>query len=305
MNEPMFEIKEEKKETGYGRFVISPLERGYGLTMGNSLRRVLLTSLTGMAITSVKIAGVKHQFSTLAGMKEDTVEFILNLKKVRFSGNSDKPVKATIEVSKVGEFSAADIKVSGGIKVANPELILGTINKGIKLSAEMTIESGVGFSPAEERPTDTIGLIPMDASFSPVKRVSYKIEETRVGRLTNYDKLILEIWTDGTVDVKDALAESAKILMGYFAQVVNPKKVEKQEEAPKDELGLVGKLSVEEIGLPTRVANALIKAGFETVEELAHAKKEDLVKVRNLGEKSLKIVAAALGTKGVEFLAIK
>jgi DNA-directed RNA polymerase subunit alpha len=305
MNEPMFDIKEEKKETGYGRFIISPLERGYGLTMGNSMRRVLLTSLTGMAITSVKIAGVKHQFSTLMGMKEDTVEFILNLKKVRFSGNSDKPVKATIEVSKVGEFSAADIKVGGGIKVANPELVLGTINKGVKLSAEMTIESGVGFSPAEDRPTDTIGLIPMDASFSPVKRVSYKIEETRVGRLTNYDKLILEIWTDGTVDAKDALGDSAKILMGYFAQVVNPKKVEKQEEAPKDELGLVGKLSVEEIGLPTRVANALIKAGFETVEELAHAKKEDLVKVRNLGEKSLKIVAAALGTKGVEFLAIK
>ncbi len=305
MNEPMFEIKEEKKETGYGRFIISPLEQGYGLTVGNSIRRVLLTSLKGMAITSVKIAGVKHQFSSLSGMKEDIVEFILNLKKVRFSGSSDKPVKATLEVSKSGEFTAAEIKVGGGIKVVNTDLVLGTINKGTKLSAEIVIESGVGFSPAEERPSETIGLIPVDASFSPVKRVSYKIEETRVGRLTNYDKLILEIWTDGAVEAKDALMDSAKILMSFFAQVVNPKKVEKQEEAPKDELGLTGKLSVEEIGLPTRVANALIKAGFETVEELAHAKKEDLVKVRNLGEKSLKIVAAALGTKGVEFLAIK
>ncbi|KKR90537.1 MAG: DNA-directed RNA polymerase subunit alpha [Candidatus Woesebacteria bacterium GW2011_GWD1_41_12] len=305
MNEPTFEIKEEKKETNYGRFVISPLEQGYGLTVGNALRRVLLVSLPGIAITSIKIAGVKHQFSTLSGLREDTVEFILNLKKVRFSGSTDKPVKATLEVDKAGEFTAKDIKVGGGIVVANPDLILGTINKGSKLSAEMTVESGFGFSPAEERPSDTIGLIPVDSSFSPIKRVSYKIEETRVGRLTNYDKLILEVWTDGTIEADGAIVESAKILMGFFAQIVNPKKVEKKEEAPKDELGLTGKLSVEEIGLPTRVANALIKAGFETVEQLAHAKKEDLVKVRNLGEKSLKIVAAALGTKGVEFLAIK
>lgn len=305
MNDPMFEVKEEKKEAGYGRFIVSPLEQGYGLTMGNALRRVLLTSLPGLAITSVKISGVKHQFSTLSGMKEDVVELILNLKKVRFSGTTDKPVKASIEVEKGGEFTASAIKVSGGIKVANPELVLGTVNKGSKISAEITIENGFGFSPAEDRPSDTIGLIPMDASFSPVKRVSYKIEETRVGRLTNYDKLVMEIWTDGTVEAEDALKESAKILVGYFGQVVNPKKVEKKEEAPVDDLGVTGKLSVEEIGLPTRVANALIKAGFETVEELAHAKKEDLVKVRNLGEKSLKIVAAALGTKGVEFLAIK
>ncbi len=305
MNEPTFEIKEEKKETNYGRFAITPLEQGYGLTIGNALRRVLLVSLQGMAITSVKIAGVKHQFSTLSGMKEDTVEFILNLKKVRFSGSTDKSVKATLEVNKAGEFTAKEIKVGGGIEVANPDLVLGTLNKGSKLSAEITIESGFGFSPAEDRPSDTIGLIPVDASFSPVKRVSYKIEETRVGRLTNYDKLILEIWTDGTIEAGSAITDSAKTLMSYFAQIVNPRVVEKQEEAPKDELGLTGKLSVEEIGLPTRVANALIKAGFETVEQLAHAKKEDLVKVRNLGEKSLKIVAAALGTKGVEFLAIK
>jgi DNA-directed RNA polymerase subunit alpha len=281
------------------------LEQGYGLTVGNSLRRVLLSSLSGIAVTSVKIAGVKHQFSSLVGMREDIVEFVLNLKKVRFSGKVEKPTKATLEVSKLGEFTAAEIKVGGGIKVINTDLVLGTLNKGSKLSADIMIETGSGYSPAEDRPTDTIGLIPVDASFSPVKRVSYKIEETRVGRLTNYDKLILEIWTDGTIDANDALVESAKTLMSYFGQVVNPKKVEKVAEAPKDELGLIGKLSVEEIGLPTRVANALIKAGFETVEQLAYAKKEDLVKVRNLGEKSLKIIAAALGTKGVEFLAIK
>jgi DNA-directed RNA polymerase subunit alpha len=305
MNQPMFEIKEESKSTDYGIFVVTPLEQGYGLTMGNSLRRVLLTSLTGTAITSVKIAGVKHQFSALSGMKEDVVEFILNLKKVRFTGVVEKAVKATLEVSGTGEFTAAEIKVSGGLKVANPELVLGTINKGTKLSAEMTVESGVGYSTAEERPTDTIGLIPVDAAYSPVKRVSYKVEETRVGRLTNYDKLTMEIWTDGTLSASDAFSQAAKILVSYFSQIVNPKIVEKKEAVVISDLGVVGKLSVEEVGLPTRVANALIKAGFETVEQLANAKKEDLVKVRNLGEKSLKIIAAALGTKGVEFLAIK
>jgi DNA-directed RNA polymerase subunit alpha len=305
MDQPMFEIKEEGKGTDYGKFVLTPLEQGYGLTVGNSMRRVLLTSLTGSAITSVKISGVKHQFSTLSGMKEDIVEFVLNLKKVRFSGITEKATKATIEVSKAGEFTAAEIKVSGKLRVANPELPLGTLNKGSKLSAEITVESGVGYSPAEERESGSIGLIPVDASFSPVKRVSYKVEETRVGRLTNYDKLTLEIWTDGTVAPKAALDESAKILLSYFGQIVNPKKVEKKEEVVVNDLGATGKLSVEEIGLPTRVANALQKAGFETVEQLAFAKKEDLVKVRNLGEKSLKIIAAALGTKGVEFLAIK
>jgi DNA-directed RNA polymerase subunit alpha len=305
MNGPMFEIKEEKREGNYGKFAVFPLAQGYGLTIGNSLRRVLLTSLPGLAVTSVKVAGIKHQFSTLSGMKEDIVEFILNLKKVRFSGDADKVVKASLEVTKAGEFKAGDIKVSGGIAVANPDLILGTLNKGSKLSADITIEKGVGYSPAEDRPSETIGLIPVDASYSPVKRVSYKIEETRVGRLTNFDKLIIEIWTDGTITPHDSLIESARTLLAYFSQVVNPKKVEKPKEEAKNDLGAVGKLSVEEIGLPTRVANALVKAGFESVEQLAFAKKEDLVKVRNLGEKSLKIIAAALGTKGVEFLAIK
>lgn len=297
----MFEIKEEVVKDDYGKFVISPLEQGYGLTLGNSLRRVLLTSLPGAAITSVKISGVKHQFSTLVGMKEDIVEFILNLKKVRFSSTSSKPVKVTIEVLKTGEIKASDIKVSEGVKIANPELVLGTLNKGAKLSAEMTVENGLGYSLADERPVETIGLIPIDASFSPVKRVSYKIEETRVGRFTNFDKLILEVWTDGTIKPMAAIMASARVLVLYFNQIVDPKKVEKLEEEKKDELGPTGKLSVEEIGLPTRVANALIRAGYETVEALVKSKKVDLVKVRNLGEKSLKIVAAALGAKGVLF----
>ena len=303
MNDPIFEIKQEKEEENYGKFVISPLEQGYGLTLGNSLRRVMLTSLPGYAVTSVKIAGVKHQFSSLSGMKEDIVEFVLNLKKVRFSSKSNKPIKGTLEVSKAGDVKASDIKVPGDVKIVNPDLVLANLGKGAKLSADLVIESGVGYSPAEDRPVSSIGLIPVDASFSPVKRVSYKVDETRVGRVTNYDKLTLEIWTDGTLSANDALVESAKILVSYFEQVVNPKKVEKKEEEKLTDLGPVGKLSVEEIGLPTRVANALTKAGYETVEDLVRAKKTDLVKVRNLGEKSLKIIAAALGTRGVEFLA--
>ena len=302
MNEPMFEIKEEKKEGNYAKIVISPLDKGYGDTLGNALRRVLLTSLPGVAVTSVRIAGVKHQFSTLKGMKEDIVEFVLNLKKVRFSASNEKPVKATLNVKGPGEVKAKDIKTPATVKIANPEFVLAVLNKGAKLDAEIEISSGVGYSPSEEREVRQIGLIPVDASFSPVARVNYKVEETRVGRLTNYDKLTLEVTTDGTVTSKEAIVSASKILTTYLNQIISPKKVTKKEEkAPTDTLGLVGKLSVEEIGLPTRVANALIKAGHETVEALVNAKKEDLVKVRNLGEKSLKIISVALAEKGVDF----
>ena len=302
MSQPIFEILEEEKNKNYTKLAITPLEQGYGFTLGNSLRRVLLTSLPGAAITSVKIAGVKHQFSSLSGMKEDVVEFCLNLKKVRISYSGDKAVKGSIKVTGAGEVKASDIKLPTGAVVANPDLILAVLNKGTKLEAEITVESGVGYVTADTKNSEELGMIPLDASFSPIVRVNYKVEETRVGRLTNYDKLTLEIWTDGTVDAKEALTKAANILTSYFSQVVNPVKVErKTEDKVVSDLGLVGKLSVEEIGLPTRVANALAKAGFETVEALVRADKNELVKVRNLGEKSLKIISAALGEKGVAF----
>lgn len=302
MNQPMFDIKEEKGKDNYSKFVISPLEQGYGDTLGNSLRRVLLTSLPGAAITTIKISGVKHQFSTLKGMKEDVVEFLLNLKKVRIAYDGEKPVKATLLVKESGEVKAKDIKLPANVKIANGELVLATLNKGAKLEAEMEISAGTGYSPAEDRLTGTIGLIPLDASFSPVRRVNYKVEETRVGRLTNYDKLSLEVWTDGTISPGSAVMAAAKITVSYFNQIVNPKKQVKEEPVVElNDLGPVGKLSVEEIGLPTRVANALVKAGYETVEQLVTAAKEDLIKVKNLGEKSLKIIAVALAEKGVNF----
>jgi DNA-directed RNA polymerase subunit alpha len=300
MNEPLFEIKQEKKKGNYARFVISPLEQGYGNTLGNSLRRVLLTSLPGAAITTIRISGVKHQFSSLKGMKEDIVEFILNLKKVRLAYEGEKPVKASLSVKGAGEVRAKDIEVEPSVEIANPELVLAALNKGAKLDVKIEIETGSGYSPAEDRATGEIGLIPLDASFSPVIRVNYRVEETRVGRLTNYDKLILEIWTDGTITPRKALTKACKVLISYFTQIVSPKKIKKKEEEKKDVLGPVGKLSVEEISLPTRVANALVKAGYETVEDLSKAKRGDLVKVRNLGEKSVKIIQAALGEKDVK-----
>jgi len=298
--QPVFEIKKEKRKKDYGRFAITPLEQGYGQTLGNSLRRVLLGSLKGAAVTSVKISGVKHQFQALKGMKEDIVDFVLNLKKVRFEADIKKPIKASLEAKGPGEVKAKDIKVDPSVKIANPDLVLANLNRKSKINASIQIETGTGYSSIEDREIREIGLIPLDASFSPVSRVNYKVEETRVGRLTNYDKLVIEIWTDGTVSPKDALVMASKILIGYFNQIVSPVRVKKKEDEMKDVgLGPVGKLSVEEIGLPTRVANALVKAGYHSVEDLAKAKKVDLAKVRNLGEKSIKIIEVALGEKEV------
>ncbi len=300
VNEPIFQTTEEDKKTNYGKFIISPLEAGYGNTLGNSLRRVLLTSLTGTAITRVKISNVKHQFSSLKGMKEDVIEFILNLKKVRIFYNEEKPIKASLEAKGAGEVKAKDIKIEPPAKIANPELVLAYLNKDAVLNVKMDVETGVGYSSSEDRKTGEVGVIPMDAVFTPVIRVNYKVEETRVGRLTNYDRLVLEIWTDGTIDPKQALLKASNIMVSYFMQIVSPKKVDKiSDEAKKDDLGPVGKLSVEEINLPTRVANALIKAGYDTVEDLVKAERSKLVKVRNLGEKSVKIIEAALGEKGL------
>lgn len=300
MQEPIFELLKEKQEKNYGKFIISPLEYGFGVTLGNSLRRVLLTSLPGAAIVSARIAQVRHQFSTLKGMQEDVVEFLLNLKKVRFKYTGEKIFKATISSDGQKQLTAKDIKTEAGIEVANPDLVLANLNKDAKLGVKLEIGVGVGYSPAEDRATGEIGFIPLDASFSPVVRVNYKVEETRVGRLTNYDKLVLEIWTDGTVLPYDALISATKILISYYNQIITPKKIVKKEEKKEDELGILGKLSVEEVGLPTRVANALIKAGFETVEDLVKAKRSDLVKIRNLGEKSVKVIEAALGERGLQ-----
>ena len=297
--EPLFEIKEEDKKPNYSMFVISPLKQGFGDTLGNSLRRVMLTGLSGAAITSVKLTGVKHQFSTLKGMKEDVIELVLNLKKVRVVYAGDKPSKASLSIKGPKEVTAKDIVVDANVSIANPDQVLAVINKGAKLDAKFVIEKGVGYSLAEERKTNEVGLIPLDASFSPITRVNYRVEETRVGRVTNYDKVVLEVWTDGTVEPRAALESASKILIDYLQQIVSPKKIKEVKKEVDQTLGPVGNLSVEEIGLPTRVANALIRNGYETVEDLVSANRDELVRVRNLGEKSVKIIDAALGEKGL------
>ncbi len=302
MEQPIFKIEEKKVTKTQSSFVLSPLEAGYGQTLGVGLRRVLLTSLPGAAITKVRIAGVKHRFSTLKGVREDIIEFLLNLKKVRLIYEGKGPVSISLSAEGTKEVKAADLEVPANVEVANPDLVITHLTKGAKISAKMEVESGTGWQSAEERETAKIGEIPLDATFSPVLLVNYKVEETRVGRLTNYDKLTMEITTDGTITPKEALIKAAKTLSLYLSQIISPKKVKKEPKEPKeDSLGAVGRLSVEEIGLPTRVANALVKTGYETVEKLVKADREELMKVRNLGEKSVKIVAAALGEKGVEF----
>jgi DNA-directed RNA polymerase subunit alpha len=302
MQNPIFEINTIQEDSKYGKFEITPLPEGYADTLGTSLRRVLLSSMKGAVITSVKVSGARHQFSTLKGMKEDVLDFMLNLKKVRVDYNGDDPINASINAKGPGEVKAGDIVISGNAKIANPELVLANLSKDSKLDAKFIIESSYGYSPAKEGTTE-VGVIPLDASFSPIERVNYKREETRVGRITNFDKLTLEIWTDGTISPRSAITESSKILVRYFDQIINPQKVEKkvsEVSTTTDDLGTVGNLSVEEIGLPTRVANALAKAGFDTVEKLVNAQAADLVKVRNLGEKSIDVVRDALKTKGID-----
>jgi len=301
MSELLFTLNVEEEKDNYGRFVIEPLSEGYGHTLGTALRRVLLTSLPGGAITQVKIAGVRHQFSTLPGMKEDIVEFLLNLKEVRLKIDIDRPAKLTLSFKGKGTVKAADIKAESGVKIVNPDLVLANISSpSTKLEVEMQAEKGVGYSPSEERTTGEIGLIPLDAVFSPITRVNYKVEQTRVGRLTNFDRLLMEIWTDSTVKPREALKQAASILVDYFSQVVSPRKPEIKKEVKDGIPQSVAKLSIEELTIPTRIANALLKGGYETVEDLIKAKPEDLSKVRNLGQKSLKIVAAALADRGVK-----
>lgn len=298
--QPTFHIKEEEKDKNYGRFSIEPLEQGYGQTLGTSLRRVLLSSLQGAAVTQVTVSGLKHQFGNIKGVKEDGVDLLLNIKKLRVKYQGDKPAKLSLEVSKQGVVTASQIKVPTGVEIANPELVIATLSDGkAKLNVDMIVETGIGYSLAGDRKNNKIGTIPIDADFSPIKRVNLKVEETRVGRLTNYDKLTLDIWTDGTIEPLVALQNAANVLVGYLKGVASPlsqsgSSLPVAQSVPSR----TETLSVEELGLPTRIANALSKAGYEAVTDL-RGKKSELSKVRNMGDKSIKVIEAALLEKGV------
>ncbi|OGY12061.1 MAG: DNA-directed RNA polymerase subunit alpha [Candidatus Blackburnbacteria bacterium RIFCSPLOWO2_01_FULL_41_27] len=297
-----FHIKQEEAKDGYGRFSIEPLAQGYGQTLGSAIRRVLLSSLPGAAVTQVTISGLKHQFGTVKGVQEDGVDLLLNLKKLRVAYSGDKPVKLELSAKGPGEVTASQIKTPAQVKITNPGLVLAHLaTSQTKLDVDMQVETGSGYSPAEDRKTNKVGLIPLDADFSPVKRVNYKVEETRVGRLTNYDKLTMEIWTDGTINSADSLKKAAEIIIGYFGQVVSPSTA----AAPVPTQSIAGSqsnsLTIEELGLPTRIANALSKNGYENVSDLLSADKAELAKVRNMGEKSIKVIEAALREKGISW----
>ncbi len=302
MSEPNFQIKTEVEEKGYGVFVMEPLEQGYGQTLGNSLRRVLLTSLPGCAITSVSIEGVKHQFSTLAGLKEDVTELMLNLKKVRLAIEDSESVSLTLSKKGPGMVTAGDIEVPAGATIVNPDLVLGTLaDKKASLELTATAERGYGYVQAEEKHLDTVGVIPVDALFSPVVRVNYRVEATRVGRMTNLDRLVMEIWTDATIAPIDALKQAAKVLVSYFLQVYEPKAQGVQENVAvtptiSDE---ILKMRIEELDIPTRIVNAFANGGIETVGQLLGTPRTELMKIKNLGVKSLAIVEEKLREKGV------
>ncbi|MCG2692068.1 DNA-directed RNA polymerase subunit alpha [Microgenomates group bacterium] len=297
-----FKITVVAETKDFGKFEISPLETGYGLTLGNALRRVLLTSLPGTAVTSILVDGVTHQFTTLQGVREDIVELVLNLKQVRFEYQGNKPVAASISAAGPAKIKAGDIKVPATVKVVNKDLVLATLaDKKSTLNVKLEINSGCGYSPAKDRTAAQLGEIVLDATFTPVVRVNYTVEASRVGRSTDLDKLVMEIYTDGSLKPSKALKDSAEILIAYFTQVVHPtfaKEAKKVVAETDDDEAL--KLSVEELDLPTRIANALKKGGYAYVKDFNGATREEIAKVKNLGGKSVDIILKKLKNKGID-----
>ena len=305
MSDPNFSVKTEVEEKNYGRYSIEPLAQGYGQTLGNSLRRVLLTSLSGNAITSVKIEGVKHQFAMVAGLKEDVVELLLNVKKIRLKLEGADTATMTLVKHGPGTIIAGDVEVSAGVTITNPELILGTLaDKKATLDMQCTVQKGFGYMTADEQHNDEIGVIPLDALYSPIIRVNYRVEATRVGRMTNLDKLVLDIWTDGTTTPMEALKNAARILVSYFSQIVEPKAVVKEDvvAAPPAISDETVKMRIEELDIPTRIVNALGNGGIETIGQLISTPRSDLMKIKNLGAKSISVIEEKLKEKNVTLM---
>lgn len=296
----MFKVKTEVEKDNYAKLILEPLEAGFGHTLGNSLRRLLLTSLEGSAVTSVKIDGVAHQFSTIEGVVEDVIEIILNIKKIRIRVHADKEIKLILKAAGKKEVKAADLEVLGDGEIANPDQHVATLtDTKAKLDMEMTAEKGKGYSMAEERKNNEIGMIAVDALFSPVTAVNYTVESTRVGRRSDFDKLILEITTDGTLAPRRALDEAAKILSNTFHKIYEPDQdVELEETTPtiSDE---VLKLTIEELDLPVRITNALKAIEISTIEDLINIPRPQLLKAKNLGTKSLILISEKLSERGL------
>ena len=304
---PNIECLEVNDTNNYAKFVCEPLERGYGVTIGNSLRRILLSSLPGCAITSVKIDGVLHEFSGINNVVEDVPEIIVNLKNVRlkFDGNEEKTLR--IDFKGEGEVFASDIITDGTVEILNPDLHIATVSEGGKLVMEMTADRGRGYNSAEKNKKENqdISVLPIDSIYTPVKKVNYQVENTRVGQMVDYDKLVIEVWTDGSLKAHEALSLAAKVMTGHLDLFIDLSEATKntqvmieKEESKKEK---VLEMSIEELELSVRSFNCLKRAGIATVEDLASKSETDMMKVRNSGKKSFDEVTAKLHSLGLDF----
>ena len=309
-NKPKIQITEMSDDKRYGKFVVEPLERGYGITLGNSLRRIMLSSLPGAAVSQVKIDGVLHEFSSIPGVKEDVTEIVMNLKNLAIKNLSDsnEPKTAYIEFEGEGVVTGADIQVDQDLEILNPDQVIATLNGGAdcKFNAELTITIGRGYVSADKGKTDDmpIGVIAVDAIYTPVERVNMSVENTRVGQVTDFDKLTLDIYTNGTLDADEAVSLAAKVLSEHLSLFVDlsesAKTAEVMIEKEDNEKEKVLEMNIDELELSVRSYNCLKRAGINTVEELCNRTPEDMMKVRNLGRKSLEEVLAKLKELGLQ-----
>ncbi len=302
MLSPNFKMITETESDSYGKFVFEPLESGYGHTLGTSLRRVLLTSIEGAAPISIKIVGASNQFMTILGMKETVVEFILNVKRLRLKYFGKEKTTIKLNATGPGAIHAEAIECPADVEVINRDLVLCHLaDKKNKIAAEITVTNGYGYVTADEQEREGFGIIPVDSMFSPVTRVNYIVEDTRVGRMTNFDKLILEVWTDGSIKPSAAVAEAAKILIAYFDQIINPRITSAKQDTAVVSLATPAllKMTIEEFDLPTRIINSLNKAGIKTVEDLISLKRSELINIKNMGAKSLGQIEEKLKEKGI------
>ena len=304
---PNIECLEINEENNYANFVCEPLERGYGVTLGNSLRRILLSSLPGCAITGVKIEGVVHEFSTIPNVVEDVPEIIVNLKMVRIKINGDEQKTLRINFQGEGEVTAANIETDGTVEILNPDLHIATVSEGGHLTMEMTANRGRGYNNAEKNKTPDmpIGVIPIDSIYTPVKKVNYSVENTRVGQMVDLDKLTIELWTDGSLKPYEALSLAAKIMTEHLELFIDLSEISKntqvmveKEESKKEK---VLETSIEDLELSARSFNCLKRAGISTVEDLTNKTEAEMMKVRNLGKKSLDEVTNKLHSLGLDF----
>ena len=304
IEKPKIEIVEISEDNRYGKFVCEPLERGYGTTFGNSLRRILLSSLQGAAITAIRIDGVLHEFSTIPGVRDDVTNIILNLKSLCLKMYTDEPKTIRLDVDGAKEVTAADITVDSDIEILNPELHIATLNDDGSLHMEMTVERGRGYVPADKnkKADHVIGVIPIDSIFSPILRVNYSVADTRVGNVTDYDKLTMEVWTDGSIRPEEALSKAAGILIMHMKLFQNMAGIEEEGEAEtetflepqENDTAKVLELTIEDLDLSVRSYNCLKRANINTVADLTEKTEEEMIKVRNLGRKSLEEVKKKL-----------